>query len=297
MVLACYTSYTYHIFYRLLHYYQQIPLLITILLLPIVFTTAAFFLQMPAQKKVRPSAFTAGILIGTLTMVLLIFMIIFTNVWGYVEPVSPLLFRNKFWLPFLLITGAIMLLVFFRKSIAGEKPAAGKSIASAVLPVALAACFLLTAGFAWWTTRTHPAAPDRTSLTVMTYNIQQANDEDAERSYLRQLAIIREIDPDILALQEIHPAGSDIAMMAFADALLAHSQGLERVIALGDYNLRHTEEAYQRIAAVYHNVPGSEGHIDHIFLSYDLQMINPVYIPAPASATDHPLLYATIRWD
>ena len=111
------------------------------------------------------------------------------------------------------------------------------------------------------------------------------------------MAIIREIDPDILALQEIHPAGSDIAMMAFADALLAHSQGLERVIALGDYNLHHTEEAYQRIAAVYHNVPGSEGHIDHIFLSYDLQMINPVYIPAPASATDHPLLYATIRWD
>ena len=95
----------------------------------------------------------------------------------------------------------------------------------------------------------------------------------------------------------VHPDGSDMAMMAFADALLEHARGLERVIALGDYNLRHTEEAYQRIAAVYHNVPGSEGHIDHIFLSHDLQMINPVYIPAPASATDHPLLYATVRWD
>ncbi|HOL16890.1 MAG TPA: endonuclease/exonuclease/phosphatase family protein [Bacillota bacterium] len=354
---------------------QQVPLLIAILLLPIVFTTAAFFLQTPVQKDVRPSSFSAGILLGALAMVLLIFMIIFTNVWGYVEPVSPF-FRNKYWLPFLLMTGAAMLLVFFRKSTTQEKPAAGRSMAPAVLPAALAACFLLTTGLAWWTTRTNPAPPGRTSLTVMTYNIQQANDGEAERSYLRQLALIRQIDPDIVALQEsdstrislnnndyvryyasrlgyysyfgpatttgtygtailsrfplenvrtvfsysdkdevgtavaefvvegkrftifnVHPDGSDMAMMAFADALLEHARGLERVIVLGDYNLRHTEEAYQRIAAVYHNVPGSEGHIDHIFLSHDLQMINPVYIPAPASATDHPLLYATVRWD
>jgi len=269
-----------------------------------------------------------------------------------------------------------MLLVLFRKPSMEKIPATGKSTVSPLVPVVLTACFLLTAGFAWWTTRTPQVPPDKASLTVMTYNIQQANDEDGERSYLRQLAIIREIDPDILVLQEsdstrvslnnndyvryyasqlgyysyfgpatttgsygtailsryplenvrtvfsysdkdeigtavadivvdgrrftifnVHPAGSATAKMAFAEALLAQSQGLDNVIVLGDYNLRHTDEAYQRIAAVYHNVPGSEGHIDHIFLSHDLQMVDPVYIPAPASATDHPLLYAIVRWE
>jgi endonuclease/exonuclease/phosphatase family metal-dependent hydrolase len=308
-------------------------------------------------------------------MVLLIFMLIFTNVWGYVKPISSF-FRNMFWLPFLLMTGATMLLVLFRQPSMEIKPAGGKPAVSPVVPAILAACFVLTAGFAWWTTRTPPVPPDKTSLTVMTYNIQQANDEDGERSYLRQLAIIRDIDPDILVLQEsdstrvslnnndyvryyasqlgyysyfgpatttgsygtailsryplenvrtvfsysdkdeigtavaeivvdgrrftifnVHPAGSATAKMAFAEALLAESQGLGNVIALGDYNLRHTDEAFALIAAVYHNVPGSEGHIDHIFLSHDLQMVDPVYIPAPQSATDHPLLYATVRWE
>ena len=354
---------------------QQIPLLITLLLLPVVFINTAFFLQLPSRKSVKSSAFTNGVLLGGLALVLLIFMLIFTNVWGYVKPVSPF-FRNKFWLPFLLMTAGVMLLVFLRKSSAGKKPAGEESAVSPVVPAILAACFLLTAGFAWWTTRTPAVPPDKTSLTVMTYNIQGANDEDGERSYLRQLAIIREIDPDILVMQEsdstrvslnnndyvryyasqlgyysyfgpatttgsygtailsryplenvrtvfsysdkdeigtavaeivvdgrrftifnVHPAGSATAKMAFAEALLAQSQGLDNVIALGDYNLRHTDEAFQRIAAVYHNVPGSEGHIDHIFLSHDLQMVDPVYIPAPASATDHPLLYATVRWE
>jgi len=354
---------------------QQIPLLITLLLLPVVYVNVAFFLQRPANQAVKPSAFTSGVLLGALAMVLLMFMHIFTNVWGYVKPVSPL-FRNMFWLPFALMTGATMLLVLFRKPSMEKIPATGKSTVSPLVPVVLTACFLLTAGFAWGTTYIPRVPPDKTSLTVMTYNIQQANDEDGERSYLRQLAIIREIDPDILVLQEsdstrvslnnndyvryyasqlgyysyfgpatttgsygtailsryplenvrtvfsysdkdeigtavadivvdgrrftifnVHPAGSATAKMAFAEALLAQSQGLDNVIVLGDYNLRHTDEAYQRIAAVYHNVPGSEGHIDHIFLSHDLQMVDPVYIPAPASATDHPLLYAIVRWE
>ena len=40
----------------------------------------------------------------------LVFFQIFTNVWGYVEPVSPW-FRNKFWLPYLLLAGGTALLI------------------------------------------------------------------------------------------------------------------------------------------------------------------------------------------
>ena len=40
----------------------------------------------------------------------------------------------------------------------------------------------------------------------MTYNIQQANDDFGERSYAEQLALIEQVGPDILALQELVPS-------------------------------------------------------------------------------------------
>lgn len=352
-------------------FWQQIPLALMLLLFPVLFMDAAVFLQ-PSAKPNKPAAFTGGVLAGAVMLVLAVFMLIFTNVWGYVEPVSPF-FRNQFYLPFLLLSVGVTMMAGLRK--AKTVPAVEVTRkASPYVQGGLVAVFLLTLGFVFWTVRTPAAAPvDVTSLTVMTYNIQQANDGSAEKSYLRQLEIIRQINPDILALQEsdsarislnnndyvryyasqlgyysyygpatttgtygtailsryplenvrtvfsysdkdevgtavaeivvdgqrftlfnVHPDGTDSAMLAFADTLLAQSAGLENVIVWGDFNLRHTEEAYQRIAAIYHNVPGSEGHIDHIFLSHELQMVDPVYVPEPESATDHPLLYATV---
>jgi len=44
--------------------------------------------------------------------------------------------------------------------------------------------------------------PGKSSLRVMTYNIQAANDGSGEQAYDRQLALIRQVSPDILALQE-----------------------------------------------------------------------------------------------
>ena len=199
---------------------------------------------------------------------------------------------------------------------------------------------------------------------VMTFNTQQSNAEDGEKSYTEQLALIRRVSPDILALQEsdsarislnnndyvryfaenlgyysyygptpvigsygtailskyplkntrtafiysdkdetaiaeaelevagrtftiydVHPDSSDPAMLAFAKTLLERSKGKPYVIALGDYNLRDYEEAYQLIdgvlsnawTSVYPSEIGADGvdmsgenRIDHIFLSPDL---------------------------
>jgi endonuclease/exonuclease/phosphatase family metal-dependent hydrolase len=226
---------------------------------------------------------------------------------------------------------------------------------------------------------------------VMTFNTQQSNDDFGERSFDAQLELIRQVSPDILALQEsdstrislnnndyvlyfaenlgyysyygpttvtgtygtailskyplqntrtaftysdkdetgiaeaeievdgarftiynVHPDGSDTSMLAFAESLLARSQGKPYVIALGDFNLRDYEEAYQRIDNVYTNVWTStyptkisdagvdmsgENRIDHIFLSDDLTARNPVYILPPESTTDHPVHWAEIIWD
>ncbi len=250
--------------------------------------------------------------------------------------------------------------------------------------------FLGTAGSALYTTRVQTFEPRNNSFVVMTYNIQQANDDFGERSYKEQLALIREVAPDILALQEsdssrislnnndfvryyagklgyysyygpttitgtygtailsryplqnthtvftfsdqdeigtavaeieiggqlftiynVHPDGSDTAMLVWAESLLERSKDKFNVIALGDYNLRDYEEAYQLIASVYSNAwvsiypskIGSDGtdmsgenRIDHIFFSQSLMVRNPVYILPPQSATDHPVHWAEILW-
>jgi endonuclease/exonuclease/phosphatase family metal-dependent hydrolase len=232
---------------------------------------------------------------------------------------------------------------------------------------------------------------DGDSLIVMTYNIQQANDDAGERSHDRQLALIQKISPDILALQEsdsarislnnndyvryyaarlgyhayygpttvtgtfgtailskyplqnpravftfsdvdeigtaeaeitvsgrtfsvynVHPDGSDTAMLTFSRVLLERSRGKAYVIALGDYNLRDDEPAFQMIADVYTNawtsvypskigVDGTDmsgrNRIDHIFFSSNLSARDPVYILPPDSATDHPVHWAELSWE
>jgi endonuclease/exonuclease/phosphatase family metal-dependent hydrolase len=240
------------------------------------------------------------------------------------------------------------------------------------------------------TTRVRNFDANKSSLLVMTYNIQQANDIFGERSYLRQLDIMRRLSPDIIALQEsdstrvsinnndyaryyagklgyysyygpktvtgtygtallskyplenthtvfsysdkdeigttvaevmvggrrftiydVHPDGSDTAMLVFARTLLERSKDKPYVMALGDYNLRDYEEAYKLIDSAYTNAWTSvypseispdgvdmsgENRIDHIFFSPSLSVRDPVYLLPPASATDHPVHWAELYW-
>jgi endonuclease/exonuclease/phosphatase family metal-dependent hydrolase len=316
-------------------------------------------------------------------------MHIFTNVWGYVEPVSPW-FRNKFWLPYLLMAGLITLIIGRKGLSALDNQPEPNSAFSLGWMAFLAIVFLGTAGSALNTTRVQTFEPRNNTIVVMTYNIQQANDDFGERSYKEQLALIRQVEPDILVLQEsdssrislnnndfvryfagklgyysyygpttitgtygtailsryplqntrtvftfsdqdeigtaeaeieigeqlftvynVHPDGSDTAMLVWAESLLERSKDKLNVIALGDYNLRDYEEAYQLIASVYTNAwvsvypskIGSDGtdmsgenRIDHIFFSQSLIARNPAYILPPESATDHPVHWAEIIW-
>lgn len=110
----------------------------------------------------------------------------------------------------------------------------------------------------------------------------------------------------------VHPAGSDTAMMTFAETLLEQAKNYENVIALGDYNLRESESAYQLIDDVFKNawidkyadgisVDGidmsGDQRIDHIFVSPHLLVRDPVYVLAPESATDHPVHWAEVYWE
>jgi endonuclease/exonuclease/phosphatase family metal-dependent hydrolase len=368
---------------------QQIPLVLTLILFPVIFLDLQVFTRTLREAAPSPGALVPGMILGSLALVLLAFMNIFTNVWGYVEPVSPF-FRNKFWLVYILITGTLTMLVLphIRKPAHAQNE--GRGHLSRGWVILLGGILLVTIVSAFRTDRVIPTGGDQSSLVVMTYNIQQATDEFGMKSYDRQLALIRQVAPDILALQEcdsarislnnndfvryyasklgyytyygpttisgtygtailskfpllnprsvfsysnqdeigtaeveieldgrrftiydVHPAGSDTSMLVFAKTLLARSSGKSNVVALGDYNLRENEVAYQMIDEVYTNawmevypsgisddgvdMSGTK-RIDHIFISPHLNVRAPVYLLAPDSATDHPAHWAEVYW-
>ncbi|NJD61014.1 MAG: hypothetical protein FIA98_16595 [Anaerolineae bacterium] len=369
---------------------QQIPLAFMLILFPVLFLDLEVIIQKMQTSTEKPRSLALGIFLGSLTLIVLIFINIFTNVWGYIEPVSPPI-RNTYWLSFFLLSGGLTLIAWRLsrgKTTTKNEPVSGYSwIWSAVLTL----IFVGTLVFALPTMHVQADAAGKTTLRVMTFNTQQSNDDNGEKSYAAQLALIRRVNPDILALQEtdstrislnnndyvryfadnlgyysyygpktvsgtygtailskyplentrtafmysdkdetgvaetevqvggktftiydVHPDSSDEAMVAFAHTLIERSKDKPYMIAMGDFNLRDYEEAYQIIDEVYTNAWTSvfpteistdgvdmsgENRIDHIFLSPNLTAIDPTYILPPESATDHPVHWTDITWN
>jgi endonuclease/exonuclease/phosphatase family metal-dependent hydrolase len=182
-------------------WWQAVPLALMLMLFPVIFLDLRLFLDRLHLAAASPRRLIPGILLGSFVLILLIFSDIFTDVWGYVKPVS-LVFRGMYWLPFLLAS-LILTLIIWRIKIG--KPDYGKEPA---LSFHWAWGFLLGVIFLGTLVRLFPAkhiladTSGRTSLVVMTFNIQGANDGSAQKSYDRQLALIRSVSPDILSLQE-----------------------------------------------------------------------------------------------
>jgi endonuclease/exonuclease/phosphatase family metal-dependent hydrolase len=104
------------------------------------------------------------------------------------------------------MTGAITLLVWFtqKSGAVAEADSAGSFHWGWAL--LLGAIFLATAVRALPGARVQVDPTGRTSLIAMTMNTQQSNDDFAEKSFDAQLALIRRVNPDILALQETDSA-------------------------------------------------------------------------------------------
>jgi endonuclease/exonuclease/phosphatase family metal-dependent hydrolase len=180
---------------------QALPLVLSLLLFPVIFYDLQFFSRRLQQADPSPRDLVPGTLLGSLALVLLVFFHIFSNVWGYIEPVSPW-FRNKFWLPYLLLAGLVTVLSGRKRASIGDDQPDTANPFSWGWGAFLAALFLATAAGSFYTTRIQPFEPRQGAIVVMTYNIQGANDDAGERSYRQQLALIRQVNPDILALQE-----------------------------------------------------------------------------------------------
>ncbi|MGW8144988.1 MAG: endonuclease/exonuclease/phosphatase family protein [Anaerolineales bacterium] len=183
-------------------WYQQIPLVLMLATFPVLFVDFGIFSGFVYNNQPTPRKMGLGFLLGSLLLVLSIFMNIFSNVWGYVAPIS-LFFRNKFWFAFLinlvLITVLVALIVRKRSFQLETDEPRPRLVWTAILLVAIFGGTFIAVLF---TDRSSETPPTTNSLTVMTYNIQQANDVFGEKSYKEQLELIKEVNPDIVGLQE-----------------------------------------------------------------------------------------------
>jgi endonuclease/exonuclease/phosphatase family metal-dependent hydrolase len=180
---------------------QTVPLILTLVLFPVIFLDLKILANRIEQIQPTVHNLIPGMLLGGLALVLLVFIQIFSNVWGYVEPVSPW-FRNKFWLPYLLMAGLMTVLIGWKSNPFKEDKTKEPNAIPRELFIILLVIFGGTVWSGYATTRVGTFEEREGSLLVMTYNIQQANDIFGERAYREQLALIEDVGPDILALQE-----------------------------------------------------------------------------------------------
>ena len=187
-----------------LYWFYYIPLVVMIALLPIVFIDFVFLSREIIKRRPSPSKLGLGFGAGGLFLILVSFILIFTNVWGYIEPVSPI-FRNLFWLPFLLLIA----ITLSNRGIFTKRLLEIKNLFTNLYDKLVIALFLtlLVIGtsvsvIVWESRSKAQDTSGITSLTVMTYNIQQGVNTTGDKNYEKQLAVIKNVNPDIIGLQE-----------------------------------------------------------------------------------------------
>ena len=235
-------------------WWQAIPPILMLLLFPVLFLDLGLFVEQVRQAAPSPRQLLPGLLVGCLVLILLVFANIFTNVWGYIKPVS-LFFRGKFWLAYFFPAAAICLLAWGTRKEASDvdgHPAGHFPWGWSLL---LGLLFLGTLTAAIPAKRFQVESLDRSSITVMTFNIQGANDAHAQKSFQQQLAVIRKVSTDIVAMQETDTArislNNNDYVRFYADSLGYYSYYGPSTVAgtfgtaiLSKYPLQNTRTVY-----------------------------------------------------
>jgi endonuclease/exonuclease/phosphatase family metal-dependent hydrolase len=148
-----------------------------------------------------------GFAVGALWLLGRILAQVFTTVYDYIPVIGPW-FRDRFWLVFLGVGlgCALPVLLALRSrddSLAAmeaeERPAPG-SVLSGLSWVGLCVLTLIAA---WGLSPRPPAQPEGDgTLRVLTYNIQQGYSADGVKDFAGQLAVLQEVDADLIGLQE-----------------------------------------------------------------------------------------------
>ena len=207
---------------------HQIPLYMMIATYPIILIDFILLSNKLTSLVILPTSRAAG-LVFTFSvgfyMLVLLFTLILTSVWGFV-PVIGLLFRDLFWFIFL-IAGSVLLLAInkVKDTLPIYKSPNTLPRADAIIAGFLIVMFLgtLTSSLAL---EAHPVTPssDPVSLKLLTYNLQQGVSDAQIKNYDGQLELIREIDADIIGLQETSKiAGNSDVVRYLANKLNLYS--------------------------------------------------------------------------
>lgn len=207
---------------------HHIPLFLTLLLFPVVVVDWMLFVRQIVAGRPSFRALGAGFSLASLYLLFMIFAQVFTTVYDYIPVVGPF-FRDRFWLVFLVAAAVMALPVLLVRRGAfdlggtGGEFEHGKAFAALMVLVAVATIL----GAALVAARPEAPAPSQTSLRILTYNIQQGYNRDGLRDHDGQLALIREVDADIVGLQESDTAriagGNADVVKYLADRLDMHS--------------------------------------------------------------------------
>ena len=201
----------------------HVPFYAMFVLSPVVIVNILVAGTRPADGG--PRAQVLPVLAGMLLLLVITLLLTFTNIWGYIGPISHPL-RNKFYLP-LLIAGIGLCVPLLLPVWGGAFPLR-KCKRGSTAPVigATIIAVLAIAGVAVHSARTSEFSENIKTLTVLTYNMQQGSEKEGDRNLYDQLAFIRKVNPDLIGLQEsdgTRTSGANIdAVRFFADALGFH---------------------------------------------------------------------------
>ncbi len=206
----------------------RLSLVLALILSPIVLVD--FSLYTGELVRLRPSSPTLGMsfTLGALFLVVMILAHVFTTVYDYIPVIGPF-FRDQFWLVHL-AAGVILVLPQSAVKIGDRKQTPAESWRPVLLEligfVALSGALSLLVAYRNAPNPIEPSG-NQSTLKVLTYNIQQGYSEDGLKNHTGQLDLIRELDPDIIGLQEsdtnrISGGNSDVVRY-FADRLNMYS--------------------------------------------------------------------------
>lgn len=213
-----------------------LPLVLLIIFSPVLFLDIWILSRKLLDGKPTSKQLGLGFSLGAgLFTILVIFLQIFPYVWGYLEPVSGP-FRNQFWLAFFVPAISVFFASIFVKFAPSESLQRATSLRKSEKSqtfrlISIGIILFLAMGTITGTLaiseRTSPPSQDSSTLTIMTYNVQQGVDSFGEDAFDEQLEIIRRVDPDIVGLVESDTAritrGNDDVVRYFAEKLNYYS--------------------------------------------------------------------------
>lgn len=204
--------------------WAMLPLFLMLILSPVLFVNFMLFARQISFEWPSLPQLGRSFAISALFFLIMVFFHVFTTIYDYVPIIGPL-FRDRFWCIYLLAgLGFGLPVLLLRKDVF---PLGKHEVAIPFVTLAVGTLSILSIITLYLTIAKPVVSQNHTPLKVMTYNIQQGFDVEGNKNLESQLTVIREINPDILGLQESDTArianGNVDAVRYFADKLDMYS--------------------------------------------------------------------------